>query len=448
MRERQRKTTRRERRRSSGAHRRGATVTALPSELDERLVGDPAFLVTTTDRSTWFDPYSGDAIPVEGTVVETARGHIQASEAWREMVPLELPELQQRRWAHELRARMNDEERFRLFSRSGRGWLNPFAGTFHPEVDREDGLVTPQTIQAMARVLAICPHAAHGVMQSREDLVEMLRATTTIHRRSPDEAPAVEERTPLQNDLSKARDVQARMLGELPALPGYDLGVHYAPQQEVSGDFYDVIDRGDGRHLLVLGDVTGHGMQAALVATTALKALRLITAQGLGDDLVELACAINDNVKDDLLSGQFITLSLMLLDTRSHRLTSLLAGHHPAVVANTAPLGLREFGHKGAAVGILPSATLRRVLTVDTIELRPGDILLQYTDGVTEAMDRAGEEFGAHRLAAAVFAHATGSMQALTDGLAAACQAHEAAAAADDVTVLALRRVSDPDHPD
>ena len=293
MRDRQRKTNRLQRdqrdgrRRSTGQVRRASATVNAPSDLDQRLMGDPAFRVTTTDQSVWFNPFTADAVDVIGSLAETARSQlINAYD--RARPPLPLVELQRARWVYEIQHTIGSEQRMRLFSADGRGWLNPFSGAFHAEINRVDGLVTKDTVRAMASVLAICPYATRGIMRPLDELLAVLQGPQVLPSRTRGtESVAASEPTPLENDLLKARDVQAQMLGQLPTIAGYDLGVHYAPQQGVSGDIYDCIDLGGNQRLLVLGDVTGHGIQAALVATTVLKALRLL-ARTPGLDLVEL----------------------------------------------------------------------------------------------------------------------------------------------------------------
>ncbi|MDA3960173.1 MAG: SpoIIE family protein phosphatase, partial [Planctomycetota bacterium] len=313
------------------------------------------------------------------------------------------------------------------------------------------GLVTQRTVKAMAQALATCPFARHGGLLDRAELARRIRGVETPARervasgpleyRDSGRAPSSAEIAYRQQDLEKARDVQTNMFSRLPTIPGYEFGVHYSAQQQVSGDFYDVITLDDERCLMVVGDVTGHGMQAALVATSALKALRIMVKQGLGHDLRKLLGELNENVKTDLLPGQFITLFAAVFDHQSDSGTAVLAGHHPAIIARGGDEpSLRSIGAKGAAIGILPSATLMRVLSPVEFELASDEVLVQFTDGVVEAPGKGGEEFGMHRLVAEVFRHINEEMRVMADGIAAASVAHEGGSTADDVTVFALRR--------
>jgi serine phosphatase RsbU (regulator of sigma subunit) len=454
-------TTRREaaaRRRGSGTGAAGIRrnpspgTTSPASGVYRGVDEDPLFQVVTADGRHWIDPFSGEAVPVVGTVAKTVQARLAQDPSWRTREPLSHGELQISRWRQQLAGSIPGDDRLRLFSTSGRGWLNPFSGRFHPEVERSDGLITPRTVQAMARALATDPLAQRGVMRSREELLLALRGEAARESQRKTATGLLEvgehdarEPAPSQkaNDLSRARDVQTQLQGKLPRVQGYDLGVHFAPQHEVSGDFYAAIPLPEERCLFFVGDVTGHGMQAALVAATALKALRLLVAQSYRGDLVDLLCLLNENVKHDLMPGQFITLFAAELDRQRHAVDVVLAGTPPAGGANLRELRVRPLGRKGAAIGILPSATLRRVLSTESVALACGDVLVQYTDGVTEANNATGEEFGLHRFLGAAFSHAAGSMQALTDGVAGACSAFEGPTAADDVTVFALKRLAE-----
>ena len=100
----------------------------------------------------------------------------------------------------------------------------------------------------------------------------------------------------------------------------------------VSGDFYDIRPLDDERVLVCIGDISGHGMQAALAMATALKSLRNVTR--LHSDPVDIACALNDDIKDDLLADQFITMWFGILFVNESRMLTLSCGHHQGLVAN------------------------------------------------------------------------------------------------------------------
>jgi serine phosphatase RsbU (regulator of sigma subunit) len=240
------------------------------------------------------------------------------------------------------------------------------------------------------------------------------------------------------SDLLQAENVQKHLLARIPELPGYEIGLYYRGLSGVSGDCYDVGMLADGRVLIFLADVCGHGIQAAMVVTNILRTLRLL--RGRHHDLVELLVDFNDEIKPDLLVGQFCTLFAGLLDPLSGTVEIALAGHHAGLqfpIDGGVPI--RPVGHRGLGIGLATGDTFRRGLHVERIELATGEALLQYTDGVIEVMDEAKEEFGDERLQAAIARQARGSAQALVDAIAEEVIAF-ADGLEDDLTLLAIHR--------
>ncbi len=258
-------------RRTSRHHRRTTQtrLTAprvLPPELLHRLEADPAFRIMSQDRQTWFEPYSGKAVPASLGRVQAAREYLLDNEAcWRNgQSTLPLAQLAYERWRHDLIRLLPTEARLRIFTKDGM-WLDLFTGEFISGVAREEGKITFRTVSAIARHLAAAPEARTERMIDTRSITELLRKE--IARGA----------IPVLDDaMAKASTVQRQMLPELPALAGFGLAVHYRAHHGVSGDFYDVINLPDGRLLFVIGDVSGHGMQAALVVATALKTLRFV----------------------------------------------------------------------------------------------------------------------------------------------------------------------------
>jgi serine phosphatase RsbU (regulator of sigma subunit)/pSer/pThr/pTyr-binding forkhead associated (FHA) protein len=199
--------------------------------------------------------------------------------------------------------------------------------------------------------------------------------------------------------LAAAAEVQAALLPHLrPAPPGYTFWEHYQPALEVGGDYYDYIpvapagSPADARNLrwaVAVGDVSGKGMPAALLVASLSAEVRHLVRSGAGP--VETAAAVNRDLYDAGIPGRFVTLLLVTVDARDHRLTVLNAGHLCPIVRRAGgaiePVGDAE---TGLPLGIDPETTYRTAATT----LGPGDVVVLLTDGVTEAMSRDGAQFG------------------------------------------------------
>lgn len=263
-------------------------------------------------------------------------------------------------------------------------------------------------------------------------------------------------REDLEQQMEAAREIQRRLLpSELPDLPGFRLAATNVSCLQVSGDTYDCLRLHGGVVALTIADVSGKGMPAALLTGTLQASLRALAR--VTDDPGQLLEAANDALFESTDPERFATLFLAALEPDGSGLRYASAGHNP-------PLLLRADGTAqwlkpaGTPLGMIPEMTY----PVFRVPLSPGDLLVAYTDGVTEAMDPAGAEFTEAGLETVVRQAAAGGPQAVIDSVLAAVAAHinragEAsaadrllgsasapaglAAAGDDITLLVLARV-------
>jgi hypothetical protein len=406
-----------------------------------RIDGDPLFQVMTSDQQHWIDPYTGTPVPASLGRLAAAREYLTESGVWRDQEPLPRPQIEAIRWRIELMRTLPLDPRLRIFGRDGRGWLNPYTGELIEGIAREDGKITVRTVTAMALHLSDCAAAQSGRLLENPVLMARVQALGLVAQPSPPSgAPPRSGSQPgaeHSDDMARAKSVQQHMLPDLPTIEGYELAVHYAGHSGVSGDFYEALPLRDGRVLIVLGDVSGHGMQAALVVATALKTLRFLSRQAT--DPVALLAQFNDEIRTDLLPGQFITLFAAALDARRRRMTCIRAGHHHAVIANLAKdTMLRRIGQQGIAIGLVPGATFSKSLNPVVVDLEPGDVLLQYTDGATEASDANGDEYGEARLFGRFLAAFHQPLQQVVDAIASDVLDFAGGNLSDDLTVLSL----------
>lgn len=266
-------------------------------------------------------------------------------------------------------------------------------------------------------------------------------------------ASAQESVEPLSSETHadrRASEVQQRLLTRLPVVPGWDLGLCYRPCDAVGGDLVDCLVMGDGRILITVGDVAGHGTQGALIAVTARRAIHALVEQV--DSLANLVVNLNEDMRKDCLPGQFIAAFIAILDPASGRLVSCCAGAHSALLVDPeGPVHLRRLRSRGMALGVTNSEVFAKNLTLKESTITAGSTLVLYTDGVTEARCLAGlnaesqesaeeEEFGEEGVMAAVLKHCRKPAQSQVDALVAEADRFSHGRIDDDVTVLAVQR--------
>jgi sigma-B regulation protein RsbU (phosphoserine phosphatase) len=203
------------------------------------------------------------------------------------------------------------------------------------------------------------------------------------------------EKQRLVKDMEFARTVQESFLPQrAPDVPGYRFSAHYTPAQEVGGDFYDFIRLGGDRTGIVIGDVSGKGVPAALFMAKLGSDMRTL-AFTEADPGVALA-KLNDLLADRSRRGMFATLLYLALDARTGAITICNAGHLPPVIKKADGSVVRLAAAGGAPLGIMPGLQFAR----ETAALGPGDTVVLYTDGIIEAMNAREELYGFDRFEA------------------------------------------------
>lgn len=193
---------------------------------------------------------------------------------------------------------------------------------------------------------------------------------------------------PSFRDLLLAGRVQRGIMPPVPAVPGYEFFVHYQPVYPVGGDYYDFVRLAHDRLAIVVGDVAGKGVPAALMMAQFASETRHRIRLSPAPDAV--AADLNGQLEEYELEELFITLCLGVLDLGLRRFTYCSAGH-PLPLIRRADGRIEEPGTEvtGFPLGIMPDAEYRHV----SLELGPGDVLLVYSDGVTDALNARGERY-------------------------------------------------------
>jgi serine phosphatase RsbU (regulator of sigma subunit)/pSer/pThr/pTyr-binding forkhead associated (FHA) protein len=243
------------------------------------------------------------------------------------------------------------------------------------------------------------------------------------------------ERERLEREQQVASEIQQRFLpSKAPQVDGYELQGISFPCYEIGGDYYDFIRREDGRLVVALGDVSGKGTAAALLMSSLHAAVH--AQADTHDSLVKTIGAVNKYLVESIPPNRFVTLFYGELDPGKGALSFLNAGHNPPLIVHAGGT-MEQLASGGLPLGILENAEFREGRT----KLYPGDVLVVYSDGVSEAVNPNGEEFGATRLYEVVARNLDASASGIRDRIESAltkfCQGTPAA---DDITLVIVKR--------
>jgi sigma-B regulation protein RsbU (phosphoserine phosphatase) len=268
-------------------------------------------------------------------------------------------------------------------------------------------------------------HAFSRMEERLQNYFEELQRTT-----------AEQERT--KSELGIAHDIQMGLLPrELPDVPGCEVFARVIPAKEVGGDLFDVAEMDDGRLLLVIADVSGKGISAGLFMAVAKTLLRVgrthgSTAHGIVEFLNNQLSAQNDAL-------MFVTMFLALFDPRTGELAYSNAGHNPPYIRRRDGRVEPLKGRHGTALGIQDGQTY----TCDTIHLDEGDLLLMYTDGITEAQNTSEKLFSESRLEECLGELPSNDAAEAGKAVIDSVMAFQGAAPQfDDITLVALRHTA------
>jgi serine phosphatase RsbU (regulator of sigma subunit)/CHASE1-domain containing sensor protein/anti-sigma regulatory factor (Ser/Thr protein kinase) len=268
----------------------------------------------------------------------------------------------------------------------------------------------------------------------------VVRSRTRAERTSKDLSVANKELGSfyhsVEQELGKARSIQHALLPKnLPKLEGWKITYHYQPAREVGGDFYDFLLLEDGRLGLVIGDVSGKGIAAALVMANTQSVVRTVARRGNIPPGRVLAEA-NEVLYAYISRGTFVTCFFGVLDPESGRLVYANAGHDPPCERHENRVG--ELRARGMPLGLMPDMAYEEEEAV----LGAGDTILFYSDGLVEAHDPEGEMFGFPRLRKLTLAYDPGGGEELVDFLLTELIhfTGEDREQEDDITLLTLER--------
>jgi sigma-B regulation protein RsbU (phosphoserine phosphatase) len=244
----------------------------------------------------------------------------------------------------------------------------------------------------------------------------------------------------VSRELALAGQIQANFLPDtLPEVPGWQLAAMLEPARETSGDFYDVIPLPSGRLGLLIADVADKGMGAALYMALSRTLIRTYAIEHETEPQLVLAAA-NRRILADTRAGLFVTVFYGVLDPTSGELTYSNAGHNPPYLLSARDGNvIQELDRTGVPLGILDGGTWQ----LRVVHLAPGDVLVLYTDGITEAQNAQEAFFDEDRLREVVRAHLGRSARDIQDGVIAQVDAFVGDTPQyDDITMMVVVRGS------
>src|SRR5919107_407537 len=244
------------------------------------------------------------------------------------------------------------------------------------------------------------------------------------------------ERERFEQELRVAQRIQQALLPkELPLLEDWDIVPYYQPAREVGGDFYDFLTLPDGRIGVIIGDVSGKGIAAALVMANTQSVLRAVARRG---DIApgQVLAEANEVLYAYVPSGTFVTCFYGILDPKSGRIVYANAGHDPPYLQRDGDA--QELMARGMPLGLMPEMPYEEEESV----LVAGDDLLFYSDGLVEAHDPKGEMFGFPRLRKLIMAQRADNGEELVDYLLAELTRFKGTDSEqeDDITLVILQR--------
>jgi sigma-B regulation protein RsbU (phosphoserine phosphatase) len=208
------------------------------------------------------------------------------------------------------------------------------------------------------------------------------------------------EKARIDHDLRVARDIQTGMLPkELPKVPGLEVAAFTQPAQEIGGDFYDFIPIDESHIGIVVADIAGKGVSGALLMAVCRSVLR---ARAIRISPADTLKGLNRVIAAEISEGMFACVLYMVYNTLTRELCIARAGMERPVVYSAGTGDMRLITTKGTPIGLMDRAVFESTLVETTIQLKPGDTVVAFTDGVIEAMNHENHEWGRENLYNAV----------------------------------------------
>jgi len=245
-------------------------------------------------------------------------------------------------------------------------------------------------------------------VEGSDEFSEIARAFNEITLKFKSAQVNIVEQERLQKEMQVAQEIQHALLPRrFPEIEGYELAAVYRAAKDVGGDYFDFVWIDENTMGIIVADVSGKGVPGSLVMTMIRTAIRL-EARG-NKSPSDILARVNDFVAEDVKKGMFITIYFIVLDSKERQISFSSAGHNPMILYRKDTDSCYFLKPKGIPLGLtLPDEiSFRDSLQVDRLKLKKDDVLVIYTDGVTEAMNSRNEQYGNDRLTKFIREHST-----------------------------------------
>ena len=252
----------------------------------------------------------------------------------------------------------------------------------------------------LSGVLAVAnPISGRAFTDTEFSLAKSLGEQCALALQNAEAVSALLMRNKLEFDLRLASSIQRYLLPEnLPQTDSLEFAVKYLPQQLIGGDFYDFFKLPHGKIGVVIGDVSGKGIPAAILMALCQTKLRYIAMSGKSP--AQTLCLLNSEMVHAMRSDMFITIIYLVIDPKSGEAKFARAGHEPPLLARAdSDEAAQPLKSSGMALGMVSEELFDEVMEDASFKMNSGDVLVLYTDGLTEAANPEGGEFTAKKLA-------------------------------------------------
>jgi serine phosphatase RsbU (regulator of sigma subunit) len=204
------------------------------------------------------------------------------------------------------------------------------------------------------------------------------------------------EKERISRELEIAREIQANMLPDAyPVSNNFEFAGTYRSAREVGGDYYDFLEFDENHIGIVIADVSGKSLPGMLVMLLTRDIVKRVARKIKAPE--EILIDVNEELVKNIKKGMFVTMFIGVLDKQDGTFNFASAGHNPLVLIRAETVKSELIKTKGFPLGMMPSKVFEKRIESATVKLKPGDIVIQYTDGINEAQNEAGEEYGMDR---------------------------------------------------
>jgi serine phosphatase RsbU (regulator of sigma subunit)/anti-sigma regulatory factor (Ser/Thr protein kinase)/transposase/TolA-binding protein len=276
---------------------------------------------------------------------------------------------------------------------------------------------------------------------SDDEIGEIAKAFNEITEKFRKSQENLAEQERLQKEMQVAQEIQQILLpSEFPEIDGFEIASYYEAAKEVGGDYFDFVEVDKDTLGIVVADVSGKGVPGSLVMTMIRTALRT-EARG-NKNAADVLARVNDFVINDIKRGMFVTIFYLILDSKNRIINYASAGHNPMILYRLSTKKSFYLNPRGFPIGInLPDKDLfKNSIESDTLRLKEGDVLIIYTDGITEAMNPNRERFGDERFLSTIRQYGLRKVDPLVDKIRDEITLFtEGHAQSDDITLVAVK---------